>query len=138
MYCEIDRGAGPAEWHGKAAPVQLAINRGPFSLVDHRWKTVTDEDFLGKFMLVYFGYTHCSDLCPIDLQIMTQAINLLGEQREKLQPVFITVDPKRGTVEVMADYVVRFHHARQHLFYLESDEQVDEYIDALHHAGLRE
>ena len=84
-------------------------NRGPFSLIDHNGRPVTDEDFLGKFMLVYFGYTHCPDLCPIDLQIMTQTIDLLGEQGEKVQPVFITVDPKRDTVEVMADYVARFH-----------------------------
>ncbi len=91
------------------SPAPQAINRGPFSLVDHRGKAVTDKDFLGKFMLVYFGYTHCPDLCPIDLQIMTQTIDLLGEQGEKVQPVFITVDPKRDTVEVMADYVARFH-----------------------------
>lgn len=91
------------------SPAPQAINRGPFSLVDHRGKAVTDKDFLGKFMLVYFGYTHCPDLCPIDLQVMVQAIDILGEQNEKVQPIFITVDPERDTVEVMADYVRRFH-----------------------------
>ena len=84
-------------------------NRGPFSLVDHKGRSVTDKDFLGKFMLVYFGYTHCPDLCPIDLQVMIQAIEILGEQGEKVQPIFVTVDPDRDTVEVMADYVGRFH-----------------------------
>lgn len=106
------------------SPASQAINRGPFSLVDHRGEAVTDKDFLGKFMLVYFGYTHCRDLCPIDLQIMTQAIGLLGEQGEKVQPVFITVDSKRDTVEIMADYVARFH---PRLFGLTGTrEQVDE------------
>ncbi len=84
-------------------------NRGPFSLVDHKGRPVTDKDFLGKFMLVYFGYTHCPDLCPIDLQVMIQGIEILGEQGEKVQPIFVTVDPERDTVAVMADYVGRFH-----------------------------
>ncbi|MFQ5784933.1 MAG: SCO family protein [Alphaproteobacteria bacterium] len=90
-------------------PSSQPTNRGPFSLVDHRGRTVTDKDFLGKFMLVYFGYTHCPDLCPIDLQVMVEAIEILGEQGEKVQPIFITVDPTRDTVEVMARYVRRFH-----------------------------
>lgn len=77
--------------------------------MDHKGQPVTDKDFLGKFMLVYFGYTHCPDLCPIDVQVLVQAIEILGEQGEKVQPVFITVDPERDTVEVMADYVARFH-----------------------------
>jgi protein SCO1/2 len=78
-------------------------------LVNHTGQAVTEKDFLGKLMLVYFGYTHCPDLCPIDLQVMVQAIDLLGEQNRKVQPVFITVDPERDTVEVMVDYVRRFH-----------------------------
>ncbi|MFQ5757857.1 MAG: SCO family protein, partial [Acidiferrobacterales bacterium] len=90
-------------------PSLQSTNRGPFSLIDHNGRPVTDEDFLGKFMLVYFGYTHCPDVCPIDLQVMVQAIKLLGEKSETVQPVFITVDPERDTVEVMADYVGRLH-----------------------------
>lgn len=90
-------------------PSSQSANRGPFSLVDHTGQAVTEKDFLGKFMLVYFGYTHCPDLCPIDLQVMVQAIDILGEQNEKVQPIFITVDPERDTVEVMTDYVRRFH-----------------------------
>ena len=84
-------------------------NRGPFSLVDHTGQAVTERDFLGKFMLIYFGYTHCPDLCPIDLQVMVQTIEILGEKSEMVQPVFITVDPVRDTIKVMADYVTRFH-----------------------------
>jgi protein SCO1/2 len=90
-------------------PSSQPANRGPFSLVNHTGQAVTEKDFLGKLMLVYFGYTHCPDLCPIDLQVMVQAIDNLAEQNEKVQPIFITVDPERDTVEVMADYVRRFH-----------------------------
>ncbi len=89
-------------------PSSQPTNRGPFSLVNHIGQAVTEKDFLGKFMLVYFGYTHCPDLCPIDLQVMVQAIDILGEQNEKVRPIFITVDPERDTVDVMADYVRRF------------------------------
>jgi len=60
-------------------------------------------------MLVYFGYTHCPDVCPIDLQVMTEAIDLMGEPGAGVQPVFITIDPQRDTVEVMAGYVAAFH-----------------------------
>jgi protein SCO1/2 len=60
-------------------------------------------------MLVYFGYTHCPDVCPIDLQVMVAAIDLIGEQGAGVHPVFITVDPKRDTVAVMAEYVAAFH-----------------------------
>ncbi len=87
----------------------LASNRGPFELVTHTGKTVTDRDFLGKYMLVYFGYTHCPDVCPIDLQIVSEAVDMLGKDGDKIQPLFVTVDPKRDTVKVMARYVKHFH-----------------------------
>lgn len=86
-----------------------ATDRGQFSLVDHQGRAVTDADFLGSYMLVYFGYTHCPDVCPIDLQVMIEAIDLMGEQGAGVQPVFITVDPERDSVAVMAEYVAAFH-----------------------------
>jgi len=103
--------SGPARAHEPVAPgaASPAANRGPFSLIDHHGQPVTDADFLGRYMLVYFGYTHCPDVCPIDLQVMTEAIDLMGEQGEKVQLVFITVDPQRDTVAVMAEYVAALH-----------------------------
>ena len=81
-----------------------------FALTDHTGKAVTDQDFRGKYMLVYFGYTFCPDVCPTSLGIVSNALDLLNdEQLAKLTPVFITVDPERDTVEVMADYVRHFH-----------------------------
>jgi protein SCO1/2 len=82
---------------------------GPFELVAHSGETVTDAAFRGKFMLVFFGYTFCPDVCPTDLQVMSQALDLLGENGEAVQPIFITVDPERDTTEAMSEYVGAFH-----------------------------
>ncbi len=82
---------------------------GPFSLIDQTGKRVTDADFRGRYMLVYFGYTYCPDVCPTGLSVMSQALDILGPKGERVQPIFITVDPERDTPEVMADYVANFH-----------------------------
>ena len=82
---------------------------GPFTLVDHKGHKVTDRTFRGKFMLVFFGYTFCPDVCPTELQAIGDALDALGEAGKKVQPIFISVDPERDTVEVMADYVSNFH-----------------------------
>lgn len=84
-------------------------NRAPFSLVTHLGEPVTDEDFLGAPMLVFFGYTHCPDICPIDLTIQTEVVETLDEDGISLQPVFITIDPVRDTVARMASFVANFH-----------------------------
>ena len=86
-----------------------AANRAAFALVDHTGRAVTDRDFLGAYMLVFFGYTHCPDVCPTDLMVVGEAMDLLGEAGEMVRPVFITIDPARDTVAVMADFVGHFH-----------------------------
>jgi cytochrome oxidase Cu insertion factor (SCO1/SenC/PrrC family) len=60
-------------------------------------------------MLIYFGYTYCPDVCPTELQTMSDALDKLGATGEAVQPIFITVDPERDTVEHLADYVTAFH-----------------------------
>lgn len=82
---------------------------GPFTLVDHTGRTVTDATWRGKLLLVYFGYGFCPDVCPTELQIMSGALDALGEDAARVQPLFITVDPERDTVEFLADYVSHFH-----------------------------
>lgn len=82
---------------------------GPFQLIDHTGKRVTEKDFEGGYMLVFFGYTFCPDVCPATLQVMTAALEQLGERADKVTPIFITVDPERDTVEQMASYVANFH-----------------------------
>lgn len=83
---------------------------GPFEMVDHTGKTVSDETYRGKFMLIYFGFTYCPDICPTELQVVSSALNGLSENElNALQPLFVTVDPERDTVDEMAGYVGHFH-----------------------------
>jgi len=82
---------------------------GPFALTDQNGVRRTDADFRGKLMLVYFGFTYCPDICPTDLQQMALAVDQLGPAGETVQPVFITVDPERDTVEHLKDYMALFH-----------------------------
>lgn len=83
---------------------------GSFELTDHHAKRVTDKDFLGQFMLVYFGYTYCPDVCPTGLQTISDALDLLeAGQVQKITPVMITVDPARDTPEQLRQYVENFH-----------------------------
>ncbi|PCI33181.1 MAG: SCO family protein [Alphaproteobacteria bacterium] len=87
-----------------------ALIGGPFSLVDHHGKNVTEKDFRGKYMLIYFGYTYCPDICPMELQIMSDALDRVpGHVLKDIVPVFISVDPDRDTVEVLSQYVPAFH-----------------------------
>ena len=86
-----------------------ALVGGPFTLTAHTGERVSDAGFRGRLMLVYFGYTYCPDVCPTELQVMGQAIDLLGEEADEVAPIFITVDPERDTREVMAAYVPFFH-----------------------------
>ncbi len=82
---------------------------GTFTLVNQDGKLIHDADFRGKFMLVYFGYTYCPDLCPTGLKVIARALDQLGEDADKLQPLFITIDPARDTPAKMKDYVASFH-----------------------------
>jgi len=82
---------------------------GPFTLVDQRGRTVADTDLHGRFLLIYFGYTFCPDVCPTSLVRNTEALEMLGSDAEAIVPVFITVDPERDTPEVMNDYADFFH-----------------------------
>ena len=81
---------------------------GPFALVNQDGKPVTDADYKGKLMLVYFGFTYCPDICPTDLSVMAQAMGQLGSDAAKVSPIFITVDPERDTVKQMKNYLSNF------------------------------
>jgi len=85
---------------------------GPFVLTAHTGETVSNNDFKGRYMLIYFGYSFCPDVCPIELGKMSAAMTMLeneGYDISPLQPIFITVDPERDTVEELANYVTDFH-----------------------------
>lgn len=93
----------------KQATSGKALIGGPFSLVNHNGKRVTEKDFQGKKMLIYFGFTYCPDICPGSLQVIASAVDKLGAASENVTPIFITVDPERDTPKVLADYVASFH-----------------------------
>lgn len=86
-----------------------ADTHGPFQLIDHKGRETTEADFAGEKVLLYFGYTHCPDICPTALQDISTAIDILGPEAGQVRPLFITVDPERDRQEHLADYVPLFH-----------------------------
>jgi cytochrome oxidase Cu insertion factor (SCO1/SenC/PrrC family) len=82
---------------------------GDFTLVDQNGKTRTAADFRGRLMLLIFGFTYCPDVCPTELQTISEAIDLLGDKGAAVQPVFISVDPERDTPEQLRPYADSFH-----------------------------
>jgi cytochrome oxidase Cu insertion factor (SCO1/SenC/PrrC family) len=92
-----------------AQPARAADIGGPFSLTDHHGNRVTQDSYAGKYLLVFFGYTYCPDVCPTELLVMGQALDELGDDAARVQGLFITVDPERDSVEKLAEYVPHFH-----------------------------
>lgn len=86
-----------------------ALVGGPFSLLDHTGRRVTDKDFRGRYMLVYFGFTYCPDVCPSGLQVISAALQKLEAKADRITPLFVTVDPERDTPAQLAEYVKSFH-----------------------------
>lgn len=109
----IAAGIGTYAWMSRALHGPqgsgIALVGGPFSLVDQDGRKVTEKDFLGKYMLVFFGYTFCPDVCPTELQVMSAALDQLGAEADRIQPVFVTIDPARDTPEVLKAYVANFN-----------------------------
>ena len=96
-------GSGPANSAGSSVNIG-----GPFTLTDQSGLTVTDKSYDGEYRLIYFGYTFCPDACPTELGIMAQAIEEMGPTGRKVQPIFITIDPDRDTVQQLKGYVPLF------------------------------
>ena len=82
---------------------------GPFTLVDHNGQIVTEKSYVGKYLLVFFGYTFCPDVCPTALTTISNTLDLLGDSADKIMPLFITVDPIRDTPAHLKEYVSYFH-----------------------------
>ncbi|KAG5438963.1 hypothetical protein PCANB_002293 [Pneumocystis canis] len=82
---------------------------GPFELIDHDGRNITNKDFLGKFMLIYFGFTRCPDICPEELSKMATIIDHVNNQKNVLTPIFITCDPNRDTPSQIKEYLQEFH-----------------------------
>jgi protein SCO1/2 len=102
MLTRIDSATGDS---GSGGAVTIG---GPFSLVDQTGAQVTDRTYAGRYRLIYFGYTFCPDACPTELQVMAQAMDDLGADAAKVQPIFVTIDPARDTPGQLAAYVPQF------------------------------
>jgi cytochrome oxidase Cu insertion factor (SCO1/SenC/PrrC family) len=92
---------------GDLPPSAEAIG-GSFQLTGANGQRVSDRDFRGKWLLVYFGYTHCPDICPTTLVEISQTLKLLGDDAARIQPLFISIDPERDTPQIVGEYVKQF------------------------------
>jgi len=81
---------------------------GPFKLIDQDGAVRTDRDFHGKFVLLYFGYSFCPDVCPTTLGVMSDALSKLDGKAQRIVPVFVTVDPERDTPAALKKYLAAF------------------------------
>lgn len=96
-----------ASWIDKTVS-GVALIGGPFEMLNQNGAKVTEKDFAGKPMLLFFGYTYCPDVCPTELQIMSTTLDQLGDQAKDVQPVFVTIDPERDTPAVLKSYLESF------------------------------
>ncbi|CAK0776328.1 protein SCO1 [Azospirillaceae bacterium] len=83
---------------------------GAFSLIAHDGRIVSETSWPGRFLLIYFGYRFCPDVCPTSLQVMGEVMQLLGESAEAVQPLFVSVDVERDLPELLGEYVALFDH----------------------------
>jgi len=97
----------------KAVSQQKVIGKaalgGPFTLVEMSGRPVTDKDYLGKYLLIYFGFSRCPDICPSELVKMGDVLDRLGKASEKIQPLYISVDPQRDSLLQLKKYAADFH-----------------------------
>jgi protein SCO1 len=118
---------------------------GPFQLIDQNGNKFTNKDLQGKFSLLYFGFTYCPDICPDELEKIAQVVDTVEKQTKSwVQPVFITIDPERDTVQQVKEYVKEFHPrligltgtldqtkftARQYrVYYSKTNDEGDDYL----------
>jgi protein SCO1/2 len=94
-------------------PLEGAAIGGPFTLTDQDGRTVTDRDYAGRYRIMYFGFTHCPDVCPTDLAVIGQALRRFESsdpaRAAQVTPVFVSVDPERDSPAVLKEYVAAFH-----------------------------
>ena len=103
MLCATVQATG-----GEGQDPARSVIEARFTLVDHNGNAVTEQTYRGKWLLVFFGYTSCPDVCPTTLYDMTLALKALGADAARIQALFVSVDPERDTVEVLAQYIPAF------------------------------
>lgn len=101
--------AGDSAEHTQDSPIVPSRINGRYLLLNHFGETVTDRSFGDRFQLIYFGYTHCPDVCPTSLMTISHALKRMGDKADRVQPLMISVDPERDTPEVLREFVRYFH-----------------------------
>lgn len=107
-----------------------ALIGGPFTMLNEKGETVTEKTYAGKYMLLFFGFTNCGDICPTELQVIAAAFSEMGATSDVITPILVTVDPERDTPQVMAEYVKNFHPRLQGL--TGSAEQIAQFAKIYH------
>lgn len=97
----------PSPFH--ASDVSIPLAGADFKLLDHNGKQRTLADFHGKVVALFFGYTHCPDICPTTLADLSQVVSVLGKDADRVQVLFVTVDPERDEPEMLVNYVSAFN-----------------------------
>jgi cytochrome oxidase Cu insertion factor (SCO1/SenC/PrrC family) len=108
MTIDVDRRVASAAAPESSEASMLPSAERAFSLVDQHGKPVSDVDFRGRWLIVYFGFTQCADVCPATLTVLAAALRMLGADADGLQPVFITIDPQHDTPKTLAPYLKNF------------------------------
>ena len=130
LVVDLLNSRGPPAAAGSTGSAIGAAIGGPFTLTATDGRAVTDQTYRGKWLLIYFGYTSCPDACPTALNNMGVALDRLGAEATVLQPIFITVDPKRDTREALAEYLKSFD---PHIVALTgTDQQIAEIVNEYH------
>ena len=127
----------PIDGAGWDASSEGAPIGGAFELTDHTGQRVTQADYAGKYMLVFFGFTHCPDVCPRAMDQFAGAMAALGDDAASVQPILITVDPERDTPQVLADYVAPFNSAGANIVGLTGTPEELEAVETLYRAYAR-
>ena len=104
----LRQNAGSADHSPDLTPGAKNVG-GSFTMTNQDGRQVTNADFLGKYMLIYFGYTYCPDMCPTGLQSMAHALDQLGDDAKQIAPIFVTIDPARDTPAKLKEYDASFH-----------------------------
>ena len=107
LACAVILGWGPAVSSVAAEDANLTLNQ-PLTFADADGHLVRSTDFPGKWLLVYFGYTHCADLCPTGLSVLVNALDQIGPAAEHVQPLFVTVDPERDKGSMLRSFTEAF------------------------------
>lgn len=113
LACAAGSGLAACRQDPGPPPLQNARMGGAFTLTDQNGRRVNSDQFAGKYRIVYFGYTFCPDVCPVDLQLITAALRQFeesdAERAARVQPIFISTDPARDTPAVLRDFADDFH-----------------------------